>query len=554
MIVRNEAHVVTEVLDAVAPYIKTWVIVDTGSTDGTQDLIRTHLARHGVSGELHERPWRNFGHNRTEALALAQGHADYVWVMDADDTIVGAPDFTHLDADVYWMRCTDSVGFTYLLPLLFRDGVRVCYKGVTHERASWDYDNAVDGRLEGDYYIHDRHISDRNMSGRKHALDRDLLLAELERNPEDGQSAYHLAQTYFNLGDFANACKWYGRRVEIGGFPEIVYSAMYWIARSMQESGAPWPEVQDAFLRAWEFRPTRAEPLYCIARQYRIEQRYQLGYLFAKRAAAIPFPEREVSLVGADVYEWRAVDEQAVCASWIDKHAEAFGLYRQLLGRPDIPDEDRQRIAGNRDACAPTMIDAAAVYPEALVRSLRRPLGGSFEVVVSLIAGPVRAGTEHMLNSFLRCCTDISRVGRFLAIDAGLSAQDREILCQRYEFLEFTDSAGGDIRDRVDARFWLHLGHDWQFFAPENLITRLTAVLDAEPQVFQVGVNYIDAVTLTGGCAPEQAVRRVPEAGRYMLTDRIAAGPAMFDTARLDRGGTGTASLDEVLCITAIAG
>ena len=38
MIVRNEAHIVGEVLDATAPYIDYWVVVDTGSTDGTQDL------------------------------------------------------------------------------------------------------------------------------------------------------------------------------------------------------------------------------------------------------------------------------------------------------------------------------------------------------------------------------------------------------------------------------------------------------------------------------------------------------------------------------------
>ena len=478
--------------------------------------------------------------------------------MDADDTIVGTPDFTRLHADIYWMRCTDDVGFTFWMPLVFRDGVTVRYQGVTHERATWDCDPCLEARLDGDYYIHDRHVSDRNLSGRKHALDRDMLLAELERNPHDAQSAFHLAQTYFNLGDFANAREWYARRVEIGGLPEFVYSAMYWVARSMQELGEPWPDVLDAFLEAWEFRPTRAEPLYCIARHYRIDARYQLGHLFAKRAAEIPFPEQEVSLVGADVYAWRAIDEQAVCASWIDKHVEAFTLWRQLLARPEVPDVDRARIAGNRDVCAPTMIDVASSYPDELVRSLRTGARGT-ELVVTLIAGPDYTRTEQTLNSFLRCCTDLARVGRFLAIDAGLCTQDREMLCARYEFLEFSpsDPQLGSIRAQIDARYWLHLGQDWRFFAPENLITRLTAVLEAEPQVVQVGINYTDAAKLTGTCAPEHAVRRTPDAGRYLLTDVIASGPAIFDTERLDRAGgidagVRTASLDEVLCIAAI--
>jgi hypothetical protein len=55
MIVRNEAHVVKEVLDSVAPYISSWVIVDTGSDDGTQDLITSHMPGLGILGELHER-------------------------------------------------------------------------------------------------------------------------------------------------------------------------------------------------------------------------------------------------------------------------------------------------------------------------------------------------------------------------------------------------------------------------------------------------------------------------------------------------------------------
>jgi glycosyltransferase involved in cell wall biosynthesis len=74
MIVKNEAHIIRETLDSVAPYISSWVIVDTGSDDGTQDLIRDHMGRRGIPGELYERPWRNFGHNRSEALDLAQGH------------------------------------------------------------------------------------------------------------------------------------------------------------------------------------------------------------------------------------------------------------------------------------------------------------------------------------------------------------------------------------------------------------------------------------------------------------------------------------------------
>jgi hypothetical protein len=379
------------------------------------------------------------------------------------------------------------------------------------------------------------------------------------------------------LDDFVNARKWYARRVEMGGWDEEIYVAMYRIAMSMSKLGAPWPEVQDAYLRAWEFRPTRAEPLYQIAYGNRLDQRYRLGYRFAKLAAEIPFPEKDTLFVSADVYASCAIDEQALCAFWIGKHAEAFALWRRVLARPDVPDDERQRIPGNRDICAPTMIETATSYPDALVQRLIAAPRDA-EVVISLIAGPDQASTEHTLNSFLNCCTDVSRVGRFLVLDTGLSAQDRAMLIQRYGFLDFCPSGADDgpsahlaqIRAQVHQRFWLHLGAGWRFFAPENFVTRLTAVLHAEPQVFQVGINFADAAKLTGACAAEQTVRRAPEAGRYLLTEEIASGPAMFDTTRLDQAGDiegtdtdaiaqlerraataglRTASLDEVLCI-----
>jgi glycosyltransferase involved in cell wall biosynthesis len=125
MIVRNEAHIVRETLDSAAPYIGSWVIVDTGSGDGTQGLVAKHMASLGIPGELHERPWRNFGHNRTEALTLAEGHGDYIWVIGADDLRVGPPGLNQLSVDIYSMR-VGQCSYVYWRPLEFRDGLRVC--------------------------------------------------------------------------------------------------------------------------------------------------------------------------------------------------------------------------------------------------------------------------------------------------------------------------------------------------------------------------------------------------------------------------------------------
>ena len=68
MIVKNEAHVIERCLISVKHLINYWVIVDTGSTDGTQQIIRDFLKE--IPGELYEKLWVNFSHNRNEALNL----------------------------------------------------------------------------------------------------------------------------------------------------------------------------------------------------------------------------------------------------------------------------------------------------------------------------------------------------------------------------------------------------------------------------------------------------------------------------------------------------
>jgi glycosyltransferase involved in cell wall biosynthesis len=581
MIVRNEAHIVHEVLETVAPYITSWVIVDTGSDDGTQDVIRRHMEKLGIPGELHERPWRDFGRNRSEALELAQKHGDYIWVIDADDLVVGTPDFSQLTADTYLLQYGGPSSLRYWRRQLFRDGMPWRYEGVVHEFAECDVP-WVQARVEGDYYIESRRLGSRNLNQEKYARDRDLLVLDVARHPDNTRSVFYLARSYYDMGEYGNACEWFLRRAEMGGWEEEVFYSRYQAAQAMAKIGEPWPEVEFAYLRAWEVRPTRSEPLFAIAQQYRFDQRYHLGYLFASRAAAIPFPEGDELFVHSDVYAWHAQDELAICAYWIGEYQETIALCQRLLAGSDTPDAERDRITENLEFSLSALIDAAVSYPEELAQSLVTGPRDA-EVTVSLVAGPDLDATEQMLNSFLQSCVDVPQVGRFLVVDAGLSSEDRVRLLERYGFLEFANFEPGDaaaaalaqIRREIEGRFWLHLGdNNWRFFAPERLISRLTAVLEAEREVFQVGVNFEDAVDLkSAGMADEDAVRWAGDGGRYVLADVVTSGPAMFDTARLDRAGgvegidrdliaelgkrsadagLRTANLDGVFCVTAL--
>src|SRR3954465_6881029 len=100
MIVKNEAHVIEACLRSMRPIIDFVLIDDTGSTDGTQDVVRRWLAAENLPGLVFEEPWQDFATNRSLTLSRLRQFADidYVFVMDADDLLVLPAGF---DADAF---------------------------------------------------------------------------------------------------------------------------------------------------------------------------------------------------------------------------------------------------------------------------------------------------------------------------------------------------------------------------------------------------------------------------------------------------------------------
>ena len=52
MIVKDEARIIERCLAAATPWIDSYAILDTGSTDGTPELIRSHFEAADIPGEV----------------------------------------------------------------------------------------------------------------------------------------------------------------------------------------------------------------------------------------------------------------------------------------------------------------------------------------------------------------------------------------------------------------------------------------------------------------------------------------------------------------------
>lgn len=80
MIVRNEAPIIERVLAGAKAFCNELIVVDTGSTDGTQDLARA------MGAKVFNFPWINdFAAARNYSFSLASG--DWILWLDADDVL-----------------------------------------------------------------------------------------------------------------------------------------------------------------------------------------------------------------------------------------------------------------------------------------------------------------------------------------------------------------------------------------------------------------------------------------------------------------------------------
>lgn len=238
MIVKNEARIIRRCLDSLRPYLDHWVIVDTGSTDGTQDVIREALR--GIPGELHERPWKNFGHNRTEAIRLAEGKADYLLLCDADMSFV-AHDLSWksgLSADAYLVRQRHgslSYGNIRLVNARTEGDRRWRYWGATHEYVDFvkpgescskqtldsvEFLDYADGGSKSDKYVRDAHLLEAEIA------EIEALEQKAAANPDDAElqqmlaglrplmvrDVFYLAQTCRDMDDHEKSFALYQRR------------------------------------------------------------------------------------------------------------------------------------------------------------------------------------------------------------------------------------------------------------------------------------------------------------------------------------------------------
>lgn len=355
MIVKNEEHVIQRSLEAALPAVDSWVIVDTGSTDSTMEKIQDISQRLGVPGQLYQRPWVNFGHNRSEALALARKEHGVGWwslMLDADDILAAPPRGQRTPfllenplAQCYTISIRRGT-LAYRRPILFNNGMPWRFAGAVHEYAecpgathrnpqiSLPESFSLDARCEGA----------RSQDPNKYQKDAELLEAELEKNPNDTRSLFYAAQSWRDANNKEKARYWYTKRADAGGWAQEQYASVLNLMRLTDN-------IDEKFRLAWkalQICPQRLECSHDVLKATRGQAKWShqalaLGELNRKLGLTKVSPDW--LFAEPSIYDFEFDDELGIHAYYMNRDDIAAPASFRALAK--APPAQQARIRAN---------------------------------------------------------------------------------------------------------------------------------------------------------------------------------------------------------------
>jgi hypothetical protein len=297
IMVKNAGPLFEKVLEENLPIIDRWTILDTGSTDGTQDIIRKVLKN--KKGQLFEEPFINFRESRNRCLDLAGTACKYNLMLD--DTYVLRNDLRNFLNTVRG----DQFASSYSL-LIVSDDSEYYSNRITMSERNHRYIYTIHEviQFEGNKenvvvpksaaYIHDYradYMEKRTMDRKQYDLK--LLYDMVEEDPTNPRHYYYLAQTYNLLEDYENSAKWFYKRAttELTGHNQEVFDSWFELGRLYNfKMNKPWEECKKCYEESIRVEPTRPEGHYFIGVHYYLNGDKETAYGWFKKAFALGYP------------------------------------------------------------------------------------------------------------------------------------------------------------------------------------------------------------------------------------------------------------------------
>ena len=338
MIVKNEAAGMAATLQSTYGHIDHYCILDTGSTDGTLDIVRSFFSAlpAQVTHDLFEEPFVDFSSTRNRALQLTGQRAEFVLMMNGDDRLVGGDEMRRFLETRRGMTAMDEA--IYIIPIDY-GGLAVGrserlartrnhfvpgwpddafrhwrFEGVTHEAYVCNAALQSGAQIiytQGDFRIyHDVSQDTPDKKNARFLLDIALLQQELKEHPEafnTPRNVYYLAQSYYNLERWEEAAHWYEHRVSINyvrptpwGEDNEKHRAYTLLAHIAEKQSKPHKLIEKYWKKSWEACPA-AFSLFSLAKSMRDRGELDKALTMAEKAKKLLVKGSPVVCNGDDV-------------------------------------------------------------------------------------------------------------------------------------------------------------------------------------------------------------------------------------------------------------
>jgi tetratricopeptide (TPR) repeat protein len=358
LIARNEAETLPRLLASCEGAFDEVVLIDTGSTDDTVERFAAwSQSQANTRCRVEHFEWcDDFGRARQFADDQLVS-AWHVWA-DCDDEIRGATQLRELATaappEVAAYFCAydyagtdDAALYVAQRERLVRAG-RGRWVGRVHEVQEIDGATAEVDPARVMWLHHGDGGGDPGRAPRA-ARDLELLKAEVREDPYNRRAVFYLAQTHRDLGEVDQAIHWYDHRGQMGGWEEEVFYARFQ-AGVLRADRGDWPAAMASLIEAWEYRPTRVEPLHELVWRLRVAGHHRTAHAFARVGLEIPMPSDRL-FVHRWIYRWGIRFEFSITGYWAGDIAAALTACEELLALDELPHDHRLHVLANRAFC-----------------------------------------------------------------------------------------------------------------------------------------------------------------------------------------------------------
>jgi glycosyltransferase involved in cell wall biosynthesis len=371
VICKNEANVIERMLNTVVPIIDAYVVVDTGSTDGTQEIVKKFFEEKGIPGRVVEHPWKNFGDARNKAITEAESLVTELnlpnpmgfWV-DCDEQMIydknfevwlfkrKLADFDAANAKViYGAQRYHRMQFYKL-----NDGWH--FEGPLHEVLINDRDDIKSATIDGFNVLvtADGNSWTSQTIKEKYEGHAKILEDYVANDPKkDARWLFYLAQSYRDCENVDKAIEWYTKRAEnLTGYWEEIYYSRYMIASLKAKRNDNIYEVMEAYRRCGQTNMHRVEHLLPLILYYQSIKDYDTAYIYSSHAMRYagksPSPKANL-FIDVPFYLWKIYDLHCISSWYSGRRDESTQTYKKLWKMVEkglVEEPDLTRIKDNK--------------------------------------------------------------------------------------------------------------------------------------------------------------------------------------------------------------